>query len=114
MFFDKHTNTKRRSRCMRHFSLLDCLLITSTTAILSDINKIFLFAISELQISKAKTIENSFTAICKGRRVSVHSSANHFDLNTAANPYKPEAPVNSRMTSADSRSSRRTFFPLKF
>lgn len=116
MFFDKHTNTKRRSRCMRYFSLLDCLLITSTTAILSNINKIFLFAISEPQISKAKTIgKNSFTAICKGRRVCVHSSANHFDPNTAANPNKPEASVKSRVTSEDSYSSgRRTDFPLKF
>ena len=76
------------------FSLLDCLFITSATAILSDIKIMFLFAFSVAQMSRANTIGNHpFTAISLGKRNSDHSAANHLHVvpNTAANPNEPEA-----------------------
>lgn len=58
---------------------------------------------------------NSFTAICRGERDSVHLDANNLDPNTAANPNKPEASVNKRVTSEDSYSfGKRSDYPLKF
>ena len=100
---------------MRHFSLLDCLLITSTTAILSDINKIFPFAISEPQIFKAKQLETILLRqFAKVEFVSTHQQT---ILNQTQQQIltKPEASVNSRVTSEDSHSSgKRTDFPLKF
>lgn len=58
---------------------------------------------------------NSFTAICRGKRDFVHKDANHFNPNTVKNPNKLESSVYKRVTSEDyHKSGRRTDFSIHF
>lgn len=112
----RHTKNNLRRKCIRFFTLLDCLRITPTTAILSDVNRIsnwpcLIPRFPEL-VQWGTLLSLQFAG---GKRYSIHLDANHIDRSTTANPNKPDASVNKRVTSDDTHfSGKRTDFPLKF